>query len=131
MTAQAALPAGYDLAGRVAIVTGGGTGLGAAMAASLAAYGASVAIAGRRPGPLEKTAAEIDKATGRACLVIPADVRQPEEVARLVERVIGEFGRIDILVNNAGGARRSSLAQFTPEQWEGEFALNTHAAFLC
>src|SRR6187397_2728299 len=88
--------------GRVALITGGGTGLGRAIALDLARCGADVVLAGRRREPLEKTAAEI-AAGGARALVVTADIREEEQATALVDRALEEFGRIDILVNNAGG----------------------------
>ena len=88
--------------GTVAVVTGGGTGIGRAVALELARCGADVVICGRRPEPLEKTAAEIE-ALGARALAVPADIRDEEQVAGLVESTLERFGRIDTLVNNAGG----------------------------
>ena len=89
-------------AGRVALVTGGGTGIGRATARELAATGAQVAICGRRPEPLERVRAEIEEAGG-ACLAVPADVREPADVERVVSAAHERLGPIDLLVNNAGG----------------------------
>ena len=90
------------LAGRRAIVTGGGTGIGRAIALELASLGADVALFGRRAEPLEATAKEI-AAAGRRALAIPTDIRQVDAVTASVDRVAGEWGGIDVLVNNAGG----------------------------
>lgn len=120
-----------DLTGRVAIVTGGGTGIGAATARLLAENGADVVIAGRRAEPLERTAGEIREATGRRCLAIAADARDPEQIQALVDRTVQTFGRIDILVNNAGGATHAPLAKMPFETWQKDVSLNLHAAFLC
>lgn len=87
---------------KVAIVTGGGTGIGRATAVALAADGFRVAICGRRPEPLEGTREQIAMAGG-VCLSETCDVREPEHVERFVSRVLEEGGRIDGLVNNAGG----------------------------
>jgi citronellol/citronellal dehydrogenase len=89
-------------AGTVALVTGGGTGIGRATALELARTGARVAVCGRRPEPLEALRAELD-AAGVECLAVPADVREPVEVERLVAVVLERFGAVDVLVNNAGG----------------------------
>jgi citronellol/citronellal dehydrogenase len=89
-------------AGSVALVTGGGTGIGRATALELARTGARVAVCGRRPEPLEAVRAELE-AAGADCLAAPADVREPEQVERLVDAVLERFGAVDVLVNNAGG----------------------------
>lgn len=87
---------------RVAVVTGGGTGIGRATALQLAADGFKVAICGRRPEPLESVREQI-VLSGGVCLAVPCDVREPDQVERFVTRVLDEGGRIDALVNNAGG----------------------------
>jgi citronellol/citronellal dehydrogenase len=88
--------------GAVAIVTGGGTGIGRATAFELARTGARVAICGRRPEPLEAVRAELD-AGGHDVLAVPCDVREPEQVDGFLDRVDERFGTVDVLVNNAGG----------------------------
>ncbi|MDP9329894.1 MAG: SDR family oxidoreductase [Actinomycetota bacterium] len=89
--------------GRIALITGGGTGIGRATALAFARTGASVAICGRRTEPIEAAHAEIE-ATGAACVAVSdCDIREPEQVDRLVAEVLERFGRIDVLVNNAGG----------------------------
>jgi citronellol/citronellal dehydrogenase len=90
------------LAGRVAIVTGGGTGIGRATAAELARTGAAVAICGRRPDPLERTRADLAEG-GADVLAVPCDVREPEQLEAFLDAVDERFGRLDVLVNNAGG----------------------------
>ena len=92
-----------DLSGRVAIVTGGGTGIGAATARLLAEHGADLVIASRTEAELEQVATSIRDATGRRCLVVRTDVKQETDIVRMVERTMEEYGQIDILVNNAGG----------------------------
>ena len=89
-------------AGRVALVTGGGTGIGRATAVALAGTGAGVVICGRREQPLRETADQIERAGG-SCLAVSADIREAEAVERVVESAIDRFGAIDVLVNNAGG----------------------------
>ncbi len=126
------IPQEFDLAGRVAIVTGGGTGIGRATALLLARRGADVAVAGRKLEPLERTAAEIREGHGRRSLGVPADVRQPDQTQALVDRVAAEFGRIDILVNNAGGAgRHMALAKLPAAAWDRDVQLNLSAAHYC
>src|SRR5579862_3439549 len=86
-------------AGRVALVTGGGTGIGRATALALAASGAHVVVCGRREQPLRETADQITR-TGGVCLPVPADVREPDQVEGLVDAALDRFGAIDVLVNN-------------------------------
>jgi NAD(P)-dependent dehydrogenase (short-subunit alcohol dehydrogenase family) len=86
---------GFDLSGRVAVVTGGGTGIGRDTALLLAERGADVAVSGRRAEPLEKTADDI-RALGRKALAVPSDARKPDQCKALIDAVAKEFGRIDI-----------------------------------
>jgi citronellol/citronellal dehydrogenase len=90
------------LAGRTALVTGGGTGIGRAIALQLAACGASVAVAGRREEPLGAVRKELS-AIGAQALDVPTDIREPDQVEAMVATVSAGLGRIEILVNNAGG----------------------------
>jgi 3-oxoacyl-[acyl-carrier protein] reductase len=119
-----------DLHGRVAIVTGGGTGIGAATAAMLAAHGADVTIAARTLDDLERTAASIRADTGRRCLVVPTDVKDETQVVHLVEHTVAELGRIDILVNNAGGTRMGPLRSLPTKAWDASFDLNVRSAYV-
>lgn len=122
---------GFDLSGRVALVTGGGTGIGRATALLLAERGADVAIAGRRAEPLEKTAADI-RALGVKALAVPADVRKPEQARAMVDTVVEAFGRLDILINNAGGAHgHVSLARMDLAKWDRDIQLNLSSAQYC
>ena len=98
----------FSLDGRVAIITGGGTGIGRGTALVLADHGADVVLAARRTEPLESTAHEIE-ALGRRALTVPTDVTSAEQCQTLVDTTMREFGRVDILVNNAGGAQTKSL----------------------
>ena len=123
-------PDSYHFDGRVAIVTGGGTGIGAQTAMLLARYGANVVICGRSAEPLQAKSAEIAEQTGRTCLPIPTDVREEDQVARLVERTVDELGRVDILINCAGGSSLAPAAQLTSRMWDRSFALNVDAAYF-
>jgi NAD(P)-dependent dehydrogenase (short-subunit alcohol dehydrogenase family) len=120
----------FDLTGRVAIVTGGGTGIGAATAKLVAACGADVAIAARTIEDLERTAAAVGSETGQRCLVVPTDVKVEEQVVRLVDRTVDELGRVDILVNNAGGTRMGPLSQLPTKAWDASFDLNVRSAYV-
>jgi NAD(P)-dependent dehydrogenase (short-subunit alcohol dehydrogenase family) len=119
-----------DLGGRVAIVTGGGTGIGAATAMLLAGHGATVAIAARTVEDLERTAASVERETGQRCLVVPTDVKDEAQVVRMVERTVGELGRLDILVNNAGGTRMGPLRSLPTKAWDSSFDLNVRSAYV-
>jgi len=96
-----------------AIVTGASEGIGKAIAQSLAREGVDVAICARRKEPLEKTAAEIAKQTGRAIFPIVADLTKPAEAERFIASAHAALGRIDILVNNAGSAPGGVLEHLT------------------
>jgi NAD(P)-dependent dehydrogenase (short-subunit alcohol dehydrogenase family) len=120
----------FDLGGRVAIVTGGGTGIGAATALLLASHGADVAIAARTESDLIRTADRIESDTGRRCLVVPTDVKVEQQVVDMVQRTADELGHLDILVNNAGGTRMGPLRDLPTRAWDSAFDLNAKAAYL-
>ena len=115
-------------AGNVALVTGGGTGIGRATALELARTGARVAICGRRAEPLEAVRAELE-AAGSECLAVPADVREPEEVERLVGAVLERFGAVDVLVNNAGGQFLSPAEEISLKGFRAVHRLAVDAAW--
>jgi citronellol/citronellal dehydrogenase len=115
-------------AGRVALVTGGGTGIGRATALELARSGASVVLAGRREAPLESARAEIE-ATGAACLAVPADVREPGEPERVVDAAIARFGHVDVLVNNAGGQFTAPAEEISDKGWRAVHRLSVDAVW--
>jgi citronellol/citronellal dehydrogenase len=120
-----------DFSGRVAIVTGGATGIGYATALQLAQLGASVVICSRTVSELEAAADRIARESGSRCLAVPTDVKNEEAVIALVQRTIEEFGRIDILVNNAGGTRMGPLESIPTRGWDSIFELNMRSAYLC
>ena len=119
-----------DLTGRVAIVTGGGTGIGAATAVLLARHGAEIAIAARTLTDLEETASAIESETGRRCLIVPTDVKIEHQVLAMVQRTVDELGRLDILVNNAGGTRIGPLKSLPTKAWDSIFDLNAKSAYV-
>lgn len=117
--------------GKVAVVTGGGTGIGYAAALQFAMLGASVVIASRGAEELEASAARIRDASTRPCMAIPTDVKDEEACIRLIQRTIDEFGRIDVLVNNAGGTRMGPLETIPTRGWDSIFDLNAKSAYIC
>ncbi|HWI62983.1 MAG TPA: 2-dehydro-3-deoxy-D-gluconate 5-dehydrogenase KduD [Symbiobacteriaceae bacterium] len=118
----------FRLDGKVALVTGGGTGLGQAMALALAEAGADVAIAGFKTG-LEETA-EMIRARGRRALAVEADLAAPGAGQPLVANVVAQFGRLDILVNNAGTIRRAPALEYTEADWDDVVNINQRAVFF-
>jgi NAD(P)-dependent dehydrogenase (short-subunit alcohol dehydrogenase family) len=118
----------FSLDGRVAVITGGGTGIGRGAALVLAQYGADVVLAGRRPDPLESTAKEA-QALGRRALAVPTDVTTAPPCQRLVETTLQESGRLDILVYCAGGAETKSILKWPDDDFENVLALNFKAVW--
>jgi citronellol/citronellal dehydrogenase len=103
-------------AGRVALVSGGGTGIGRATALELAGSGARVALCGRREEPLERVRKEIESAGGE-CLSVAADLREPDQVEHVVTAALERFGAIDVLVNNAGGQFSAPAEEISEGGW--------------
>ena len=117
--------------GKVAIVTGAGSGIGKQVAIALAHEGYAVAIAGRRKEALEATV-EAAKSNGAMLLAVPTDVSDPASVRALFAATQEKFGRLDLLFNNAGvGARPLPLEDLPFEQWKKVIDINLNGAFLC
>ena len=117
-------------AGSVAVVTGGGQGIGAAVARSLAREGAAIVVAARSTDKIERVAKEIVKAGGKAW-AITCDVTDPASVYSLAVAAGRRAGAVDILINNAGAAHSASLAKTTLEDWNRVLAVNATGTFLC
>jgi peroxisomal 2,4-dienoyl-CoA reductase len=118
------------LAGHVALITGGGTGIGLGIASSLAGAGAHVAIASRKPEHLGPATEQL-RAGGAQVSAVEVNVREPESVARMVERVGNERGRIDILVNNAAGNFYAPSASLSPNGWRAVVETDLYGTFFC
>ncbi len=123
------------LTDRVAIVTGGGQGIGEGIAVTLAAQGSHVVVVDQNQATAEACASRI-RALGRKAIGAQVDVSSWEEVRTMVDRVAGEFGRIDILVNNAGispkkDGRKILVHEIEPDQWDLVMAVNLKGAFHC
>jgi len=120
-----------QLAGQVAVITGGGQGIGAAIARKLAELGAVAVICGRKAGPLEATAAAIAQAGGKA-EAAECDVQNLKSVEALAARVESAYGRLDILVNNAGiGGFGGPLHQLPPSAWDQILNTNLRGVYYC
>jgi citronellol/citronellal dehydrogenase len=111
--------------GKTALVTGGGTGIGRAISRELVRTGAQVVICGRRKEPL----AVVQEELGGACLAVQTDVREPEQVERLVDQALERFGRIDVLVNNAGGQFLAPAEEISLKGWRAVHRLAVDAVW--
>jgi NAD(P)-dependent dehydrogenase (short-subunit alcohol dehydrogenase family) len=120
----------FDLGGRVAIVTGGGSGIGRQMAEGLAEAGADLVLCARKAERCERAADEL-RALGVRTLGLRCDVRDPADVEEMVERTRRDFGRIDILVNNAGTAWGAPPEDYPLEGWQKVIDVNLTGVFLC
>ncbi len=139
--ARAAPPVGADvtdavfapglLTGKVALITGGGTGLGRAMAERFLQLGAKVAICGRREQVLADAATEMMQAYGSEVLAVPCDIRDPAAVDALIERAWSQFGGVDILVNNAAGNIASPTERLSHRAVDSVLGIVLHGSFYC
>jgi len=123
------------LAGKVAIVTGAGSGIGRAIALRLAAEGAAVAAAGQRLERVAATVREIE-ASGGGALALACDVADADQVQRAIAATVARFGRLDVLVNNAARNRpdaplAETVAELSEDWWQATMAVNATGAFLC
>lgn len=128
--AEMRAPGTEALRRKVALVTGGGRGIGAAVAGELAALGAAVAVAARTAREIEAVAEELRR-EGRRALAVPCDVTDEEAVAALRRAVEEQLGPVDVLVNNAGIASSSTIARTSLDEWNRIFAVNATGTFLC
>jgi NAD(P)-dependent dehydrogenase (short-subunit alcohol dehydrogenase family) len=116
--------------GKVALVTGGGSGIGKASALALAREGFAVVVAGRRPEPLNAVVGEIEKMQGKA-LGVPTDVGDPASVEALFAKAKATFGRLDVLFNNAGFGAAAQIEDLEWAKWSGVIGSIVHGTFLC
>lgn len=119
----------FSLDGRVAVVSGAGTGIGRVIALVFAEQGADVVLAARRREPLQRTAVDIES-IGRRALVVPTDVTDPEQCELLVTQTLGEFGHIDVLVNNAGGSPTKAPMDWGADEWRQIVDLNLAGVYF-
>jgi NAD(P)-dependent dehydrogenase (short-subunit alcohol dehydrogenase family) len=117
------------LTGRVALITGGGSGIGRAIALAFAREGAQVAVSGRRVEKLQSVVAEIEKQGGDG-LTIVSDVTNATDAERAVRETLGKFGRLNVLVNNAGVLHVSTIEGISEERWDRLMSVNLKGPFL-
>jgi len=120
----------FSLDGRVAVVTGGGGGLGSGICPALAAAGAAVAVVGRTKEKLDAVVADVTAGGGRA-IAVEADIADAGSVAAMTERVVAAFGGIDILVNNAAVYQRRPWTEIAEEEWDRILDTNLKGYWLC
>jgi gluconate 5-dehydrogenase len=121
----------FDLSGRVAIVTGGGSGIGRQMAQGLAELGADLVLCARKPERCEAAAEELRAELGVRAVGLRCDVRDPGQVEEVVRRAREELGRVDVLVNNAGTTWGAPPEEMPLEGWQKVVDVNLTGAFLC
>ncbi|HOA75698.1 MAG TPA: SDR family oxidoreductase [Phycisphaerae bacterium] len=121
-----------ELANKVALITGGTRGIGAATAIRLARSGADIAISGRHHDQAADEVRAAIEALGRRCVVVVGDMGRPEDATRLVNECAASLGGLDVLVHSAGGGVRGRLLDLAPEAWYQAFDVHVHAVFhLC
>jgi NAD(P)-dependent dehydrogenase (short-subunit alcohol dehydrogenase family) len=119
----------FSLEGKVSIVTGGGTGIGKAIALEFARAGADVVVASRKPGNLEPVAAEIQR-IGRRSLAVATDVRNDDQMRELIERTAQQLGRLDVMINNAGASFMAHLEDISLNGWNAVVGINLNGVYL-
>lgn len=119
----------FSVEGQIVLASGASRGIGRALAEGFAARGAQVVIAGREKDTLEKTAKEIP-AGSKPVKAVVCDVSKPDDVQRLVERTVNDFGRIDTLLNVAGVNKRMKIENYTPEEYDWILDINQRGAFI-
>src|SRR6202050_4495186 len=119
------------MTGKKAIVTGASEGIGKAITLALAREGVDVAICARRKAPLEATAAEIAKATGRKIIPLTADLTKPADAENFIKKAHAALGRVDILVNNAGSAPGGVLEHLSEDDWTSALQLKFMGYVRC
>ena len=120
----------FSLGGKVAIITGGGTGIGRSTALLFAEAGADVVVGGRTLVVLEKVAEEV-RTLGKRSLAMPVDITKKADIDNLVQRVMDEFGAIDILVNNAGQFLGEQLIDTPEKHWDQIMDIDLKGHYLC
>jgi len=120
----------FELKDKVAIVTGGGTGIGKSIAVEFARVGAKVVVASRKQENLDNTVAEI-KAIGGEAFAVVTDIRVPEQVDNLIKQTVDKYGKLDILVNNAGAGFPVKVEELSPNGWDVIININLKGTFLC
>jgi 3-oxoacyl-[acyl-carrier protein] reductase len=120
-----------DFSGKVAIVTGGRSGIGRAIAEDLAQKGSQVVIANRDEEQARQAAEKIAAASGQLCLAVGLDVSSIESANAMIKKVLSELGRIDILVNNAGTTRDTLILRMKEEDWDTVLDTNLKGAWNC
>lgn len=120
----------FDLSEKVAIVTGGAKGIGKELCLGLARHGANVVVADIDSDGGRKTVSEIE-ASGTQGLFVETDVTNPDDIKRLVNQVLSNFGKIDILVNNAGVVVRKPVLETTDDDWDRVMRINLKSQFMC
>lgn len=120
----------FTLHGRIALITGSGSGMGRTDALVLASQGAKVVLTGRHEGDCDAVAEEID-AQGGESYAYHMDVSKKDEIDRVFDEVISHFGRLDILVNNAGIFKPKAALEITEEEWDEMLSINLKGQFLC